>query len=35
MPPVMIINVQSKTVKAKYDTRYEFLDKAYLMDQQN
>lgn len=28
-PPVMIIDVESKTVKAQNDARYEFLDKAY------
>jgi para-nitrobenzyl esterase len=28
-PPVMIIDVESRTEKAKDDARYEFLDKAY------
>lgn len=28
-PPVMVLDVESKTVKAKDDARYEFLDKAY------
>ena len=28
-PPVMIIDVESKTVQAQNDARYEFLDKAY------
>ncbi len=28
-PPVMIIDTESKTVKAPNDARYEFLDKAY------
>jgi para-nitrobenzyl esterase len=28
-PPVMILNVESKTEKALNDARYEFLDKAY------
>lgn len=28
-PPVMIINTESKSVNAKNDARYEFLDKAY------
>ncbi len=28
-PPVMIIDTESKTVKATNDARYEFLDKAY------
>jgi carboxylesterase type B len=28
-PPVMILNTESKTVNAKDDARYEFLDKAY------
>lgn len=28
-PPVMIIDIESKTVKAQNDARYEFLDKAY------
>ena len=28
-PPVMIIDTESKTVKALNDARYEFLDKAY------
>lgn len=28
-PPVMIIDVESKTVKAENDSRYLFLDKAY------
>ena len=28
-PPVMVINTESKTVIAKDDARYEFLDKAY------
>jgi para-nitrobenzyl esterase len=28
-PPVMIIDVDSKTIKATTDARYEFLDKAY------
>lgn len=28
-PPVMIIDIESKTVKAKDDARYLFLDKAY------
>jgi para-nitrobenzyl esterase len=28
-PPVMIIDTESKTVKAPNDTRYEFLDKAF------
>lgn len=28
-PPVMIIDVESKTEKAQNDARYEFLDKAY------
>lgn len=28
-PPVMIINTESKTVKATDDARYEFLDNAY------
>ena len=28
-PPVMILDVTSKTVDAKDDARYEFLDKAY------
>jgi para-nitrobenzyl esterase len=29
MPPVMIIDTESKTVKAPNDARYEFLDKAF------
>lgn len=29
MPPVMIIDVESKTVKAEHDARYLFLDKIY------
>jgi para-nitrobenzyl esterase len=29
MPPVMVLDVESKTVKTKDDARYEFLDKAY------
>ena len=29
MPPVMIIDTESKTVKALNDARYEFMDKAY------
>ncbi len=28
-PPVMVIDVQSKTIRAKDDARYLFLDKAY------
>ena len=28
-PPVMIIDTESKTVKAPNDARYEFMDKAY------
>lgn len=28
-PPVMILNVESKSVDAQHDARYEFLDKAY------
>jgi para-nitrobenzyl esterase len=28
-PPVMIIDTESKTVKASNDARYEFMDKAY------
>ena len=28
-PPVMVLNTESKTVNAKNDARYEFLDKAY------
>jgi para-nitrobenzyl esterase len=28
-PPVMILNAQSQTEKAKDDGRYQFLDKAY------
>ena len=28
-PPIMVLDVESKTVKAKDDARYEFLDKAY------
>lgn len=28
-PPVMVIDTESKTVKAPNDARYEFLDKAY------
>jgi para-nitrobenzyl esterase len=28
-PPVMVLNTESKTVNAKDDARYEFLDKAY------
>jgi para-nitrobenzyl esterase len=28
-PPVMIIDVESKTVKTENDARYLFLDKAY------
>ncbi len=28
-PPVMILNTESKTINAKDDTRYEFLDKQY------
>jgi para-nitrobenzyl esterase len=28
-PPVMVIDVESKTVKAENDARYLFLDKAY------
>jgi len=28
-PPVMILNTESKTINAKNDARYEFLDKAY------
>lgn len=31
-PPVMIIDVESKTVKAENDARYLFLDKAYKND---
>ena len=33
-PPVMIIDVESKTVKAKDDARYEFLDKVYTAEKQ-
>ncbi|MDW3651917.1 MAG: carboxylesterase family protein [Bacteroidia bacterium] len=29
IPPVMILDTESKGIKAKHDTRYEFLDKAY------
>ena len=29
MPPVMILNVESKTEKSMHEARYEFLDKAY------
>ena len=29
MPPVMIIDTESKTVKAPNDARYEFMDKAF------
>ncbi|SOE21757.1 para-nitrobenzyl esterase [Spirosomataceae bacterium TFI 002] len=29
MPPVMNIDLESKTIKAQDDARYEFLDKAY------
>ncbi len=29
MPPVMVIDTQSKLVKAENDARYLFLDKAY------
>jgi para-nitrobenzyl esterase len=29
MPPVMVIDTQSKQIKAPNDARYEFLDKAY------
>ena len=28
-PPVMVLNTESKTINAKNDARYEFLDKAY------
>lgn len=28
-PPIMIIDIESKTVKAKDDARYHFLDKSY------
>ena len=28
-PPVMILNVESKSVEAEHDARYEFLDAAY------
>jgi len=28
-PPVMVLNIESKTINAKNDARYEFLDKAY------
>ncbi|MGK0357571.1 MAG: para-nitrobenzyl esterase [Spirosomataceae bacterium] len=28
-PPVMIIDLESKTVKATNDARYKFLDKMY------
>jgi para-nitrobenzyl esterase len=28
-PPVMVLDVEAKTVKAKDDARYEFMDKAY------
>ena len=28
-PPVMILDIESKTVNAMNDARYEFLDKAY------
>ncbi len=28
-PPVMVIDVQSKTIRAKDDARYQFLDKAF------
>ncbi len=30
MPPVMIIDTESKAVKSKQDARYELLDKTYL-----
>jgi para-nitrobenzyl esterase len=30
-PPVMIIDTESKTVKAKDDARYQFLDKGYMI----
>jgi para-nitrobenzyl esterase len=29
MPPVMVLDVESKTVKSLNDARYEFMDKAY------
>jgi len=32
MPPVMILNTESKGMKAEHDARYEFLDKAYGND---
>jgi para-nitrobenzyl esterase len=32
MPPVMILDVESKSVKAENDARYEFHDKAYGND---
>jgi para-nitrobenzyl esterase len=28
-PPVMVLNTESKTINAKNDARYEFLDKSY------
>lgn len=28
-PPVMVLNTESKTINAKNDARYEFLDRAY------
>lgn len=32
-PPVMIINIKSKSVPAKKDARYQFLDQIYLNEQ--
>ena len=29
-PPVMLINTESKIIKASDDARYEFLDHAYM-----
>ena len=28
-PPVMVIDVQSRTIRAEHDDRYLFLDKTY------